>query len=278
MIRILTDVIGGYTTRPALSDEMTAHHVYRAQYYNDEQSVITLIEANMKWAKTYTKQFADSREIYGQKNELLSAAVLALLDAIYNFDPEADTKFLSYANYRMDYRLSQALHEMLSESGPRIPRSAVAIIVQANKKQAEMEKELQRFVPLDEVCDAIETTDHMRDAVVQKSIRQIIPYRSADANLEEVIPANQPAIDDEINDAQCVTMIDRALDRIPAQAYYILSANPGDNLSTDGSTLRSLAETMGISHEYVRHLRERAKQTLYRQHLKKGNYFDNRKN
>ena len=272
--------------RPLTRKEET-YHAYRAQYYNDKKSERILVRANTLWAKTYTKEFARPRWAQANYRELLAAAVLGLYDAVYDFDPLMECKFASYANNKMLRRLNEAYEIMLNETAPRMPRSARDVWEKTRRQQRRLEQNLQKDVSIEQAAESLELTEKWKEVVIARKNQQMIPYSKRlsvyegdQTNFEEIIPADNPSIVDIISDQQCAEMIDAGLDTLPAQAQYILNVCPAIGLSSDGSTLQSLATRMKLTRERIRQIRDEAKQKLYKNHLKlkRRKYIDSRKN
>jgi RNA polymerase sigma factor (sigma-70 family) len=278
MFRIESEKQVEYKSREPLTNEEEHYHAYRAQYYNDKESERTLIEANVRWAKIFTQQFCENRGVKGFTDELLCAAVLGLYDTVYAYDPTRGTRFGSYANSKMLNRLNIALDVLLNESAPKIPRNTTSLYVELKREQDRLEQVHQRTVSLDDAIESLDLTDEWRHVMVDRFNSQMVPfskrlsaYDTDTVNFEELIASPQPDIDDQINAAQCAEMIDAELTHVPAQAMFILEQNIGSGLSA-GSTLESIGDSMSITRERVRQIRNDAKQQLYRRHnQKKGN-------
>jgi len=175
--------------------------------------------------------------------DLVSEGAMGLMRAIESFDNTRGLKFISYGVWWIKAYITRAINEQGNLI--RLPANKHLIIRRGLKDQAKGQ----------------EVNEEVRDLIQmgQKGVSMDSPLQAdSKASYAESLP-DSTATDPESNaEIQAVEDIVRnILKSLPAREYNVLAGIYGIGLNAP-QTLREVGETMKISHERVRQLRDQA--------------------
>jgi RNA polymerase primary sigma factor len=220
-----------------------------------------LIESNLKFVISIARQYV------GQGiplEDLISEGNLGIYKAIENFDPSHGTKFLTYASWWIRQAILQSLSEQKRQV--RIPANRIGMIQQYNKTAASMEQELNRDVRESEILEelGVESSDIVRQSSVSYHTEV-----DAGTTLLDLIPDQEtPSPDDSLMRESLIQEINFALRALLPRERTILRMYYGFGYARS-YTLEEIGETLNLTRERIRQLRNKAIRELRRMNRRK---------
>ena len=222
----------------------------------DEDARRQIIEANLRFVVSVARDYKD----YGLSLvELISEGNVGLLEAVKRFDETRGFKFITYAVWW----IRQAILKALAEQGKiaRPPMSQINDLQKTEKESGQLAQRLGRSPTYAEIAEKVDiSAERTRNAmdVGQQDLSFDAPaYPDDDATLLSVFSASQERIDDNFEDAQMRDTVSSCLSVLDEREYEIVRAYFGlDN--SQPMTLEEIGNSMGVTRERVRQLRNRA--------------------
>ena len=222
----------------------------------DEDARRQIIEANLRFVVSVARDYKD----YGLSLvELISEGNVGLLEAVKRFDETRGFKFITYAVWW----IRQAILKALAEQGKiaRPPMSQINDLQKIEKESGQLAQRLGRSPTYAEIAEKVDiSAERTRNAmdVGQQDLSFDAPaYPDDDATLLSVFSASQERIDDNFEDAQMRDTVSSCLSVLDEREYEIVRAYFGlDN--SQPMTLEEIGNSMGVTRERVRQLRNRA--------------------
>ena len=222
----------------------------------DDEARQTLITANLRFVVSVAREYKD----YGLSLiELISEGNIGLLEAVGRFDETRGFKFITYAVWW----IRQAILKALAQQGKiaRPPMSQINDMQKLEKENNALSQELGRAPTFDELSDRVDISlERTRNAVEvsQQDVSLDAPvYPDEDTPLYAVLSTKQENADERLEQSQMRETIGHCLEILEEREYQILR----DYFGLENGivmTLEEIGETMGITRERVRQLRNRA--------------------
>ncbi len=242
-------------TQP-LSRLQETEHFQRARA-DDEAARQALITANLRFVVSVAREYKE----YGLSLvELISEGNVGLLEAVERFDETRGFKFITYAVWW----IRQAILKALAEHGKiaRPPISQINDLQKLEKESNALAQELGRTPTFAEISERIDISLERTINAVEVAQQDVsldapaFPDEEA-APVHAVLAADQEDADLTLEKSQMQDIIWRCLNILDEREYHILRDYFGLE-NGDPMTLEEIGETMGVTRERVRQLRNRA--------------------
>lgn len=194
-------------------------------------------------------------------DDLISAGVIGLMDAIDKYDPSRDNKFKTYAEFRVRGAI---LDELRAQDW--VPRSIRDKAKMLDKTMANLENELGRSPTDEEVAAALKcSVDEFHDLVNQVrpvsllSIDDSHTFENSDKrtilNILEGSSANNPF--NQLNVKAVKELVAQAIEELPERQRLVLSLYYYEDLN-----LKEIGEVLRVTESRVSQLHAQAVQRL----------------
>jgi RNA polymerase sigma factor for flagellar operon FliA len=203
-------------------------------------------------------------------DDLISAGVIGLMDAIDKYDPTRDNKFKTYAEFRVRGAI---LDELRSQDW--VPRSVREKSKMLERAYAKIEHELGRPATEEEVCVELNLNkEEFYDLLNQVRSVSLLSYedinsfsrsdKRAALGLSETGRAANPF--SEVNVANLKKMIAQAIEELPEKQRLVLSLYYYEDLN-----LKEIGRVLDVTESRVSQLHTQA---VYRLKAKLKNHFE----
>ena len=222
----------------------------------NEEARQTIILANLRFVVRVAREYKD----YGLSLvELISEGNFGLLEAAKRFDETRGFKFITYAVWWIRQAILKALAEQGKIAKP--PLSQINDLQRMDKEAGALAHQLGRSPTFEEVSDSVdisaERTKNAWVAAQQDLFLDAPAFQDEEAPLMTVFAADQPTADDDVMQVQLEHSVKACLQVLDEREYQIVSSYFGfDDLRP--MTLEEIGETLGVTRERVRQLRNRA--------------------
>jgi len=239
---------------PLLSEEEELS-LYPLVQEGDEKAINKLINSNLRFVVTIAKQYQ------GQGIELMdliSEGNKGLVIGARKFDPDKNTKFLTYVGWWIRQSIIHALNT--NSRTVRIPNSMLNVMNRLHQIKDFYLKTFGRDVTIGELSDL---TGMSVDAlnVAFNAKRKMVSFdtpfekNTDDAgSLLDVVPNNDDDPEEELMKSEYLQYITNELDKIPLRESAIIKMYFG--LYTQAMNLDEIGEKMGLTAERVRQLKD----------------------
>lgn len=194
-------------------------------------------------------------------NDLISAGVIGLMDAIDKYDPTRDNKFKTYAEFRIRGAI---LDELRSQDW--VPRSIRDKAKQIERVYAELEQKLGRPVADQEVCDAMKIPLEEYYDLISKvksitllSIDEIVGQGSTDRKslLDTLELSNSKNPFTQLKVKNIREMIAKHIEELPEKQQLVLSLYYYEDLN-----LKEIGKILEVTESRVSQLHTQAVEKL----------------
>lgn len=193
-----------------------------------------LVQANLRLVVKIAREF---RHRGTAMEDLISEGNLGLMKAARRFDPARGVRFVSYASWWIRKFIIAALNRQRSQSFAPVVSSSPP-----GEGQNEPRPSRTRLMYLWRRVVSFEE----------------FPHTSGDRNaVETLVPSQEQAPDEKLNETQVAEVLREALDTIPGKERKILEAHYG-LAGTDPQSLQEIGEGLGCTREWIRQLEQRA--------------------
>ena len=127
-----------------------AENVYRENHSYSNKTRDEIIFEYLPYVKRVVQRLSSNIPSYIDKNDLINAGIIGLIDAIEKFDPARGNKFITYAAFRIR---GSILSELRSRD--YLTRSTRQKINEIIKVQNDLEKKFARNVRDEEIAEAM---------------------------------------------------------------------------------------------------------------------------
>jgi len=222
----------------------------------DEAARQTLITANLRFVVSVAREYKE----YGLSLvELISEGNVGLLEAFERFDETRGFKFITYAVWW----IRQAILKALAEQGKiaRPPMSQINDLQKLEKESNILAQELGRTPTFDEISKRVDISLERTlnaVAVTHQDISLDAPaYPDEEAPVHALVAADQEDADLTLERSQIQETLGKCLKILDEREYQIVRDYFGlENGQT--MTLEEIGQTLGVTRERVRQLRNRA--------------------
>ncbi len=237
----------------------------------DASALERLTKANLRFVVSVAKQYQHQGL---SLPDLINEGNLGLIKAAKKFDETRGFKFISYAVWWIRQSILQALAEQ--SRIVRLPLNQVNSVNRIYRFLNDFQQKNNREPTPFEISDALDIPKQKIASIMSAAAK----HTSVDAPLTDDADSNSlidVMIDDEAERTDELLMreslyleIERALNTLPEREALIIKQSYG--LGMQEQSLREIGDTLGLTRERVRQLKERAlrkmKKTSRSKHLK----------
>ena len=228
--------------------------ISRAQQ-GDEKAREQVITSNLRFVVTIAKKY-QNRGV--SLMDLISSGVEGLIKSISKFDPSKGTVFLTYAGWW----IKQCIYNTIYAHGDliRLPISQRLLVIKILDTTNEYVQKYSRNPSAEELSEltGIEVSQINYLSQFSNKILSVDDYiGDGEGNqLCDVIPDNEPLLDDQINKKLVLSNLDKMLDVLPnrehdlIRMYFGIGMNPVDP--------DYIANMYGVGRERIRQMKESA--------------------
>ena len=222
----------------------------------DESAAHALVTANLRFVVSIAKRYTN----YGLSFiELISEGNFGLLEAVKRFDETRGFKFITYAVWWIRQAILKALAEHSKAARP--PMSQVNDLQKVERVAASLTQRLGRPPTPEELAVGAEISlDRIQNALElsRKDVSLDAPvYADDDESMQAVFASDGDSFDDVLDRETLNATLRRCLDILDDREDLILRSYYG--LEYDRPmTLEQIGQTLGLTRERVRQLRDRA--------------------
>lgn len=230
----------------------------------DRRALDKLVKANLRFVVSVAKQYQNQ----GLKlSDLINEGNLGLVKAAKRFDETRGFKFISYGVWWIRQAILQALAEQ--SRIVRLPLNKIGSISKINKAYARLEQQQEREPNYEEIAKELDMS--ITDVVncmksSGRSISMDAPLKEQDDfSLYNVLEAKESVKPDSNMINQSLKHeISRALNSLTHKESIVLQMYYGINRKTS-SSLSEIGETINLSRERVRQVKQKALRRLQSQ-------------
>ena len=230
----------------------------------DRRALDKLVKANLRFVVSVAKQYQNQ----GLKlSDLINEGNLGLVKAAKRFDETRGFKFISYAVWWIRQAILQALAEQ--SRIVRLPLNKIGSISKINKAYARLEQQQEREPNYEEIAKELDMSITDVENCMKSSGRSIsmdAPLKEQDDfSLYNVLEAKESVKPDSNMINQSLKHeINRALNSLTHKESIVLQMYYGINRKTS-SSLSEIGETINLSRERVRQVKQKALRRLQSQ-------------
>jgi len=247
-----------------VSREEEANLVRQARE-GDDDALARLISANLRFVVSVAKEF----RVTGQPlNELISDGNVGLLEAAGRFDERRGFKFITYAVWWIRQSILRALDERRRTVSA--PSNRLADLKDVERSQLRLSQKLGRDPSLFEIYDDVGYSAQRVLRAMEVSTPDVHLDRSLYDNEEDtavssLFETDEPPPETVAEEHEFVDTIDRCLEILDGRERVIIRRYYG----FDGClpmTLEQIGQTLGLTRERIRQLRDRGLAKLRNEH------------
>lgn len=230
----------------------------------DKRALDKLVKANLRFVVSVAKQYQNQ----GLKlSDLINEGNLGLVKAAKRFDETRGFKFISYAVWWIRQAILQALAEQ--SRIVRLPLNKIGSISKINKAYARLEQQQEREPNYEEIAKELDMSITDVENCMKSSGRSIsmdAPLKeNDDFSLYNVLEAKESVRPDaQMMNQSLKHEINRALSSLTHKESMVLQMYYGINRKTS-SSLSEIGETINLSRERVRQVKQKALRRLQMQ-------------
>jgi RNA polymerase primary sigma factor len=222
----------------------------------DQEALEKLTKANLRFVVSVAKQYQHQGL---SLPDLINEGNLGLIKAAKKFDETKGFKFISYAVWWIRQCILQALAEQ--SRIVRLPLNKIGALNKINKAFSQLEQKHEREPSPDEVASMLELPEEKVSNTLELSGRHVsvdAPFQDGeDNNLLDVLPSSDtPTTDSKLLEESLMVEIERTLNTLPEKESSVIRAFYG--IGTKPMSLEEIGQTIGISRERTRQIKEKA--------------------
>ena len=222
----------------------------------DEEARQALVRANLRFVVRVAREYHESGL---SLIELISEGNVGLLEAVQRFDETRGFKFITYAVWW----IRQAILRALAEHGKiaRPPLSRVSDRQKVEKEADVLAQELGRAPTVEEIAACVDfSAERIRNAfeMGQPDLPLDAPaFADSEVTFAQTFVSAEPGSHERFVEREMRTAVADCLKVLDARESHIVRAYFGLDDSPP-KTLEEIGESMGVTRERVRQLRNRA--------------------
>ncbi len=222
----------------------------------DQDALEKLTKANLRFVVSVAKQYQHQGL---SLPDLINEGNLGLIKAAKKFDETKGFKFISYAVWWIRQCILQALAEQ--SRIVRLPLNKIGALNKINKAFSQLEQEHEREPSPEEVAKILELPEGKVAGTLELSGRHLsvdAPFQDGEENsLLDVLPSSDtPSTDNKLIEESLSKEIERTLNTLPEKESSVIRAFYG--IGTKPMSLEEIGQTIGISRERTRQIKEKA--------------------
>jgi len=227
------------------------------QIDRNPEGIRRLVEGNLRFVVKEARRF---QGLGLDIEDLVSEGNLGLFEAAKKFDPERETRFLTYASWWIRQRIFHALSEQVGKF--RLPQKVAGHLVQLNRTIMQLSEKLGREPSLlDLAAEGTFPEKYLERLLAIKQTRtEVTSEDEQDATgPEENMASTDQGPDDVLDQEEFEHQIAVAISALNSKECSIISQHFGLE-DSDPETLDTIGQTLcpPISRERVRQIEERA--------------------
>jgi RNA polymerase primary sigma factor len=222
----------------------------------DQEALEKLTKANLRFVVSVAKQYQHQGL---SLPDLINEGNLGLIKAAKKFDETKGFKFISYAVWWIRQCILQALAEQ--SRIVRLPLNKIGALNKINRAFSQLEQEHEREPSPEEVAAILELPEVKVAGTLELSGRHLsvdAPFQDGEENsLLDVLPSHDtPSTDSKLIEESLAKEIERTLSTLPEKESNVIRAFYG--IGTKPMSLEEIGQTIGISRERTRQIKEKA--------------------
>jgi len=222
----------------------------------DQEALEKLTKANLRFVVSVAKQYQHQGL---SLPDLINEGNLGLIKAAKKFDETKGFKFISYAVWWIRQCILQALAEQ--SRIVRLPLNKIGALNKINRAFSQLEQEHEREPSPEEVAAVLELPEVKVSGTLELSGRHLsvdAPFQDGEENsLLDVLPSHDtPSTDSKLIEESLAKEIERTLSTLPDKESSVIRAFYG--IGTKPMSLEEIGQTIGISRERTRQIKEKA--------------------
>lgn len=224
----------------------------------DAAALEKLVKANLRFVVSVAKQYQNKSLTL---NDLINEGNLGLIKAAQKFDHTRGFKFISYAVWWIRQSIMQALAE--HSRLVRIPLNKVGSLNKINKAMAELEQKFNRAPTDEELAEILEMEDKELKGTLSARTRHVsvdAPFAEGESNslLDVLEDGSIESTDGDLEYTSSLQIeTERSLATLDPREQQVLRMYFGIGEQT-AISLEQIAETLNITRERVRQIKEKA--------------------
>ena len=224
----------------------------------DNDALEKLVRANLRFVVSVAKQYQNSSL---SLNDLINEGNLGLVKAAQKFDETKGFKFISYAVWWIRQSIMQALAE--HSRLVRLPLNKVGSLSKINKAFTELEQKYEREPSPEELAEILEMTADEIETTVRVSSRPVsvdAPFADGETgSLLDVLENQQvERADEHLTYSHSLSVeTQRSLSTLTEKEQEVIKLFFGINVPHP-MTLEDIGESLGITRERVRQIKDKA--------------------
>jgi RNA polymerase primary sigma factor len=222
----------------------------------DQEALEKLTKANLRFVVSVAKQYQHQGL---SLPDLINEGNLGLIKAAKKFDETKGFKFISYAVWWIRQCILQALAEQ--SRIVRLPLNKIGALNKINRAFSQLEQKHEREPSPEEVAAILELPEVKVAGTLELSGRHLsvdAPFQDGEENsLLDVLPSHDtPTTDSKLIEESLAKEIERTLSTLPEKESNVIRAFYG--IGTKPMSLEEIGQTIGISRERTRQIKEKA--------------------
>ena len=226
----------------------------------DKEALNKLINANLKFVVSVANKY---RVTGIPLEDLINEGNIGLIKAAYRFDETRGFKFISYAVWW----IRQSILQFISDKGRvvHLPANVANAVTKMKRRSEELEHSLERMPTMEELAEVMEITKQEAEKLVKFNTRSLStdqPVGSDEkTSLRDLLQSDDSRPEAQIMKDSLTEEIKRVLKTIPDREAMIIECYFGIDMDRP-LTLEEIGESLELTRERVRQLKERAIQRL----------------
>lgn len=251
---LLNSYLKDISKYPILDSSEVAILISKAQA-GDEKAREKLITSNLRFVVTIAKQF-QNRGI--DLIDLISAGNEGLIKSISKYDSSKGTVFLTYAGWWIKQCIYNTIYSYGEEI--RLPISQRLLVIKILDATNEFIKHNSRHPSIEELSEITNIDEFQIHFLSQFSNKMlsIDDYIGDEEGnqLCDVIPDNEPLLDDQINKKFVLNDLDKMLNVLPDREHDLIRMLYGIGMNAVSPSI--IADMFGVGNERIRQMKESA--------------------
>ena len=222
----------------------------------DKEALNKLINANLKFVVSVANKY---RVTGIPLEDLINEGNIGLIKAAYRFDETRGFKFISYAGWW----IRQSILQFISDKGRvvHLPANVANAVTKMKRRSEELEHSLERMPTMEELAEVMEITKQEAEKLVKFNTRSLStdqPVGSDEkTSLRDLLQSDDSRPEAQIMKDSLTEEIKRVLKTIPDREAMIIECYFGIDMDRP-LTLEEIGESLELTRERVRQLKERA--------------------
>lgn len=224
----------------------------------DQTALEKLTRANLRFVVSVAKQYQNNSL---SLNDLINEGNLGLVKAAQKFDETRGFKFISYAVWWIRQSIIQALAE--HSRLVRLPLNKVGSLTKINKAFSDLEQKYQREPTPEELAELLEITIEEVEATLGISARHVsmdAPFTDGESNalIDVLNNPNAEKTDLHLDYKESLSLeTERTLASLTEREREVIKLFFGIGVEHP-MTLEDIGESLGITRERIRQIKDKA--------------------